>query len=195
MKGAAQLRFKLGRPKRRNRWGGRREGAGRPRKDGRKGPGEAHLKRCVLKKRFPVHVNWRIEREVWNLRAPRCASGLAKALWSGGDRFGFRLVHYAILRDHIHLIVEAEDRTALSKGMKGLGVRIARFMNRIMKRSGRVLIDRYHEHILKTPTEVRNARHYLLNNVYKHYGIPGPDHLAPVKALYVPQTHMLRLQQ
>src|SRR2546421_11590074 len=128
MKGAAQLRFKLGRPKRRNRWGGRREGAGRPRKDGLKGPGEAHLRRCTLKKRFPVHVNWRIEREGGNLRAPRCASGLARAMWSGGDRVGVRLVHYAILREHIHLIVEAGERTALSKGMKGLGGRVARFM-------------------------------------------------------------------
>src|SRR5256885_8498269 len=154
MKGAAQLRFKLARPKRRNRWGGRREGAGRPRKDGLKGRGEAHLKRCALKKRFPVHVNWRIEREVWNLRAPRCASGLAKTLWSGGDRFGFRLVHYAILRDQIHLILEAEDRSALSKGKKGLGGRIPAVMNRIMKEDGRVINDRYYQHILKTPTQV-----------------------------------------
>src|SRR2546423_9447443 len=121
MKGAAQLRLRLGRPKRRNRWGGRREGAGRPRKDGLRGPGEVHLRRCVLKKRFPVHVNWRIEREVWNLRAPRCASGLAKAFWSGGGRFGVCLVHYTILRDHIPPIVEARDRTALSKGEKGPG--------------------------------------------------------------------------
>jgi hypothetical protein len=195
MKGAVQLKLKLGRAKRRNGWGGRREGAGRPRKDGLRGPGEAHLKRCVLKKRFPVHVNWRMGRDVWNLRAPRCASGLARAMWSGGDRFGFRLVHYAILRDHVHLIVEAEDRLALSKGMKGLGVRIARFMNGIMKRSGRVIRDRYHEHILKTPTEVRNARHYLLRNAEKHYGLGGTDELAPVRAVVAPRTFMLRLQQ
>ena len=93
------------------------------------------------------------------------------------------------------MIVEAEDRVALSKGMKGLGVRIARFMNRVMKRSGRVISDRYHEHVLRTPTEVKHARHYLLKNVEKHYGMPGPDHLAPVRALYAPRTFMLRMQQ
>jgi REP element-mobilizing transposase RayT len=116
-------------------------------------------------------------------------------MWSGGERFGFRVVHFAILRDHIHLIVEAVDRSALSKGMKGLGVRIARRLNRMMRRRGRVLVDRYHEHILKTPTEVKNARHYLLKNAWKHYGVGGPDELAPAAALYAPRTFMLRMLQ
>jgi putative transposase len=134
-------------------------------------------------------------RQVWNLRAPRCAKAVERAMWSGGDRFGFRVVHFAILRDHIHLIVEALDRSALSKGMKGLGVRIARRLNRMMRRQGRVLVDRYHEHILKTPTEVKNARHYLLKNAWKHYGVGGPDELAPAVALYAPHTFMLRMLQ
>ena len=76
----------------------------------------------------------------------------------GAVRFGFRLVHYAVMGNHVHLIVEAEDRRALWRGMQGLGVRIAKGMNRLMGRAGRVLVDRYHAHILRTPTEVRAAR-------------------------------------
>ncbi|MDB4966658.1 MAG: hypothetical protein JWN44_2347, partial [Myxococcales bacterium] len=52
-----------------------------------------------------------------------------------------------------------------------------------------------HEHILRTPTEVKHARSYLVHNAYKHYKLPGPDDLAPRAPLYAPRTFMLRLQQ
>ncbi len=91
-------------------------------------------------------------------------------MYAGAARFGFRLVHYAVLGNHVHLIVEAGDRKALWRGMQGLGVRIARRLNRVMGRTGRVMSDRYHAHILRTPSEVKAARVYLIGNAAKHYG-------------------------
>jgi hypothetical protein len=57
-----------------------------------------------------------------------------------------------------------------------VSVRIARALNRLWKRSGRVFADRYHAHVLKTPREVRNALAYVLRNA-SHHGIhlAGPD--------------------
>ena len=173
-------------------WGGRRKGAGRPRKDGRAEAGVAHLVRPALTPRLPVHVTWRMERGVWNLRSKRSFSRLATAMWRGSDRFGFRLVHYAVMGDHVHLIVEANDRRALGRGMKGLGVRIARSLNRMMERQGRVLADRYHAHILRTPTEVKHARAYLLTNAQKHYRVEYPDPFASTTPLTPPQSWLLK---
>jgi hypothetical protein len=68
-------------------------------------------------------------------------------------QLGFPLVHYSVQGNHVHLLVEANDEKALSKGMNGLGTRIARRLNRVMGRKGKVLDDRYHGHILRTPTE------------------------------------------
>src|SRR6185437_15075453 len=154
-------------------WGGKRNGSGRkptgPRARLR------HAPRPVLKSRFPVHVTWRMRRGVWNLRTRRCFTALATAFWGGANRFGFKLVHYSVQGNHVHLLVEARDEKALSKGMNGLGTRIARRLNRVMQRRGKVLDDRYHGHILRTPTEVRRARTYLLQNANKHYGRPGLD--------------------
>src|SRR5262245_19913057 len=142
-------------------WGGRRRKAGRKPSDL-----ASHLTRPVLKARFPVHVTWRMDPEVWNLRSRRCFTALRRACWGGAARFGFRLVHFAVMGNHMHLIVEAPDRQALSRGMKGLGVRIARALNRVMGRQGRVIGDRYDAHILRTPTEVKHARRYLVKNAY-----------------------------
>jgi putative transposase len=130
--------------------------------------------------------------EVYSLRSRRCFSVLARAMWSGADRFGFRLVHYSVMGNHMHLLVEAADRRALGRGMKGLGVRIARGLNRVMQRRGNVLGDRYHAHILRTLKEVQNARHYLLTNAQRHYDWVGPDPYASHSALIAPQTWMLR---
>jgi hypothetical protein len=77
-------------------------------------------------------------------------------------RTGFRLVHYSFQHDHAHLILEAADARELASGMKALGARLARAVNRIFRRKGAVLADRFHVHVLRTPTEVRRAIAYVL---------------------------------
>jgi hypothetical protein len=77
-------------------------------------------------------------------------------------------VHYSIQSDHAHLIVEACSARDLASGMKSLGSRLARAVNRAFDRRGRVLADRYHARILCTPREVRNAIAYVLLNARHH---------------------------
>ena len=171
-------------------WGGRRPGAGR--KPAATRPGVAHLTRPALAARFPVHVTWRMDREVWNLRSRRCFSVMQRAMYAGALRFGFRLVHFAVMGNHVHLLVEAPDQSALGRAMKGLGVRIARALNRVMKRQGRVIGDRYHAHILKTPSEVKRARSYLLTNAREHYGYAHVDAFVSRVPVVVARTWLLR---
>jgi len=68
----------------------------------------------------------------------------------------------------VHLLIEAADRPALARGMKAVGARLARAVNRIFGRTGPVLADRYHMRVLKTPREVRNALRYVLLNARRH---------------------------
>ena len=171
-------------------WGGKREGAGRKRV--RQRAGVVHRRRPLLKARFPVHVTWRMTDGVWNLRSRRCFTALSRAFWGGANRFGFRLVHYSVQGNHVHLLVEAKDEKALSRGMKGLGVRVAKGLNRVMRRQGKVLDDRYHGHILRTPTEVRRARDYLLQNARRHYGVVGRDPFTSALAVIEPDTFLMR---
>jgi REP element-mobilizing transposase RayT len=91
-----------------------------------------------------------------------------KALAAAKQQFDFSLVHFSVQRDHLHLIVEAIDRRALSRGVQGLSIRVARAVNRQLQRKGRLFADRYHARALKTPREVRFALRYVLLNVRKH---------------------------
>ena len=136
-------------------------------------PGVPHLRRPPLDPRNPVHVTLKVRREVWSLRRGRSVRALQRALLaSKEDRergiAQVGVVHFAILSNHLHLIVEAGNRVALSRGLQSLEIRMARALNRSMDRRGRVFADRFHAHVLKTPTEVGRARRYVLDNAAIH---------------------------
>ncbi|MEE9280352.1 MAG: hypothetical protein V3V67_09280 [Myxococcota bacterium] len=103
-----------------------------------------------------------------SLRTVRLVRELERSFAVARERGDFRLVHYSIQRDHAHLIMEAEGREALGRGMTSIGARFARAVNRVFRRTGRVLEDRYHMRPLRTPREVRAALRYVLLNVRKH---------------------------
>jgi hypothetical protein len=109
-----------------------------------------------------------MRKSVWKLRATRCFRVIRRALVAGGLRFGFRLVHYSVQGNHIHIIGEAESTIAVSRAIKGLGVRIARGLNVVMKRRGPVLCERYHLRVITTPLQARKTLLYVLNNYRRH---------------------------
>ncbi len=147
-------------------WGGKRAGAGRKPTGPR--PGVPHRLRADVAHRFPVHVTLRMREHVWNLRSQRCYRIIEGAL-AGTNQVGdVRPIHFSVQGNHLHLLVEADDAMALSRGLKGLSVRLARGLNRVMGRKGPVLADRYHAHVLRTPSEVRRAIAYVLGNFVSH---------------------------
>ena len=83
----------------------------------------SHLRRGEISEDVPVHATLRIEEGLPDLRD----FGVYEVFWSAfetaRERAGrkvdgwFRLVHYSIQGNHVHLIVEASDRDALSRGM------------------------------------------------------------------------------
>jgi REP-associated tyrosine transposase len=156
-------------------WGGPRRGAGRKPKAIR--AGVAHLARPTLSKHHPVHVTWRMMPHVWNLRSRRSFRQLSDAFAAGCDRPGFRLIHFSVQGNHLHLVVEASDAMRLSRGLQGLAVRIARRLNRLMGRAGKVFADRYHAHVLRSPAEVARAVGYVLGNFVVH-ALRRGDHVA-----------------
>ena len=115
-----------------------------------------------------LHVTLRLRREVWNLRTHRCFRALRYAFARGCEKFGYRLIHFSVQGNHIHMIVEAPDAVALGRAMKGLEVRMARALNKVMSRRGPVFADRYHAHLLRSPREAWHAIQYVLDNWVVH---------------------------
>ncbi len=138
-------------------------GAGRPELRG----SESHRRRVPVSPSVPLHVTLRMAKHVWNLRAQRCFVPIRRAL-AAVQRPGFRLVQYSVQGNHVHLLVEADAHGAFVSGIRSLSIRVARALNRVMGRRGRVLGSRTHARPLRTPTEVKNALRYVLLNRTHH---------------------------
>lgn len=156
----------------------RRKKLGRPRKHD---PGVAHVRRPPHAARFPLHVTLPFEKSVYNLRSRRCFKVIEKAFWGAMARSSARIVHFSVLGNHIHLIMEAADRETLGLAMRSLGVRLGKNLNRVMRRAGRVVGDRYLARVLETPSQVRRAVRYVLRNFEQHAAGWGE----PVSAAFV----------
>jgi REP element-mobilizing transposase RayT len=168
------------------RRGGARPGAGRKPKDGvkRARRGEPHKPRPLGKARFPRHTVLRVVPAVGNLRKRHLYSALRLATIAVALRElayddvngAFRIVHISIQKTHIHMLVEADNKLAMSRGMQSFMISAAKHINRAVsdktklatRRRGAVFADRYHQEIIETPRQARHALSYVLNNWRKH---------------------------
>jgi REP element-mobilizing transposase RayT len=189
--------------------GGPRHGAGRPRA---KRAGILHRSREAVPVGCPVHVTLRVREGLPSLRRRGLVRELRRSFAGACERGCFRLVHYSIQRNHAHLIVEASGKQALAAGMKSIGARLARAVNRVFRRKGPVLAGRFHSVVLRTPRQVRTAIRYVLLNARKHGtvlrgidpassgrwfdgwrdGAPSTDALGGRMEVAVPHTRLLR---
>ena len=131
-------------------------------------PRVLHRQREGVVGRLPVHVTIRLRRGIPTLRQPRFVRRFRSSLSEACVRHGFRVVHYSIQRDHVHLLIEAHSNHSIACGMKSVGARIGKLANRLFQRSGKVLDGRYHLRALRTPLEVHRALRYVLLN-HRHH--------------------------
>jgi putative transposase len=153
--------------------GGWRPGAGRKRIPAHKRKTVAHRRRAAFSANTPLHVTLRLVEGMPSLRRPKALRWIRRCLQLGHKR-GFAINQFSIQTNHLHLIVEARDRDALSKGMQGLKIRLAKRLNQLLGgRRGTVFPERYHAQPLRSPRQVRSALLYVLNNRRRHLAQGG----------------------
>jgi putative transposase len=162
----------------------------KPGRPGRKpnGPrrGSPHTVRPEISAKYPVHVVLRVVQAIGNLRkrlmyqALRYATiAAATGAENRAETHGaFRIIHVSIQRTHVHLLVEADNKLALSRGMQSFQISAAKHLNHAASRNvirhggarrrGTVFPDRYYQEIIRNPTQARRALAYVLNNWRKH---------------------------
>ena len=167
-----QLGLQFGKQKGR---GGARKGAGRPRTKGV----VPHARRPFHEKSHPTHVTVRVVNKLGTMRRSRIMATLfkrlrrvAKSKAFAARRQSFRVVHFSVMHDHMHLVIESNSARLMSRGMQGLLAWVARDVNRTLGRRGKLFAERFHARDLKTPREIRNALKYVYLNKAKHHDYP-----------------------
>jgi putative transposase len=154
------------------RRGGKRNGAGRPKKGER--ASERHKTREAFRPNQPVHIVIRPISDVGTLRGFDTYKAIRNAMITTYARARIRIVHISIQGSHIHMLVEAAGRLQLARGMQGFEIACAKNINAVLskrlgyQRRGTVFPDRYHAVIIRSPRQARGALAYVLNNWRRH---------------------------
>lgn len=136
--------------------GGRRVGAGRRRIHSN---GVSHRVREKVSHRTPLHINFKYKAQIRNKDSLR----ILKRAILNARKHGLRVVHFSLQSNHVHLIIEAPNNLILTKGMRSLTVTMAMGLKK-----GRIQLERYHLHVLKSLRETKNAVEYVCFNKQKH---------------------------
>jgi REP element-mobilizing transposase RayT len=147
--------------------GGQRAGAGRKKSPLRRHD-PPHRRRPELSDGHPVHVVLRTTLGVQRLRRGVVYRAIRRVLGRYLGKDDFRVVHISIQHNHLHLLVEAGDRAALTRNMQSFAINAARAINGTSGRGGKVFGYRYHATQITTPRQARCALAYVLNN-WRHH--------------------------
>ena len=149
--------------------GQKRIGKNAGRKPKGKTAGERHKKRAAVDARCPQHVVLRVGGDVKWLRSLKAYAAVRRALVVMLDRADeFRIVHFSVQGNHLHLLCEASDKIELGKGMQAFGISVAKQLNRAHARKGTVFPDHYHVEPIDSVRQACHALSYVLNNWRKH---------------------------
>jgi len=131
--------------------------------------GERHEKRAEIDPRCPQHAVLRVGADVKWLRTEKAYRAVRRALVAVLDRGEtFRIVHISVQGNHIHLLCEASDKSAMAKGMQAFGISAAKHLNRVHGHSGTVFPDHYHVEPIDSVRQACHTLSYVLNNWRKH---------------------------
>jgi len=153
--------------------GGKRDNAGR--KPTGKRAGSPHKRRPEVNPEHPQHVVLRVVKAVGWLRSGKAHRAIRRALANVLDyTVRFRIVHYSLQHNHLHLMCEADDKAALADGLKSFQISAAKHLNRELtpkgarRRRGQVFEDRYHVEAITSVAQTKRTLNYVLNNWRKH---------------------------
>jgi putative transposase len=116
------------------------------------------------------------------------------------DQYGFKLYHWVLMNNHIHLLVETKENGSLSKVMQGINLAYTIWFNRKNAKVGHLWQDRYRSavverdnyllecgrYIERNPVRagiVKDAREYLWSS-YRVYGYGKEDGLTDRHDIY-----------
>jgi hypothetical protein len=95
-----------------------------------------HVRRPEHDRRHPVHITLSLVEDVGYLRRPHVRRVIQDALttsicWSR-TREAFRICELSIQGRHLHLVAEADSKSALSRGIQGFKISVAKRLNAVL---------------------------------------------------------------
>ena len=158
-----------------SRRGGRRPGAGRPKDPN---AGAPHVPRPDVQKGDVVHAWWTTRLHIPSMVRRDVAKAVKEALEAGQERLDCRVVVYRLQRNRLDVLCEAENAELLSRCLQGLGIRVAKAINRLEGTRGKVFAERFRQEVVEKRQVTKRAKELLTGTSgtlapAKHRGLRG----------------------
>ncbi len=166
-------RAKASTSKRTPQRGGARPGAGRPKDPN---AGAPHVPRPVVNAGDIVHAWWTTRPHVPSLVRRDMAKAIKEALQMGQERLECRIVVFRLRSDRLDILCEADSSDHLSRCLQGMGIRVAKAINRLDGSRGKVFSERFRQEVLDKRAVTKCAKELLTGTggmlaVAKHRGL------------------------
>jgi REP element-mobilizing transposase RayT len=127
-----------------------------------------HRSRPEMPKNIPVHVTLKSDRtQIPTLRNKALFREIRQAMRRARLQ-GIRIIEFSVQTDHIHLLLEPQNKVQLGKSMRAMSISLSKRLTFLLGKKVKAFKERYHLHVLRSFTEVRNAVHYVRSNGKKH---------------------------
>ncbi len=113
------------------------------------------------------HVSARSNRQEFILESKTLKDMLLRILKRAKEKYQFKLKHYCIMSNHIHLLIEPKWKEDLPRIMQWILSRFASQFNRHFNLFGHVWWDRYRSNIVRTIRRLCETFHYISQNPVK----------------------------
>jgi len=116
------------------------------------------------------------------------------------DEYDFRLFHYVLMNNHVHLLLQTSEKGSISKIMQGVTLAHTKYYNRKNESSGHVWQGRFKSHVIEKDSYLLQCGRYIeLNPVranlvqdpgeyrwssYRFYAFGEPNELLVRDPLY-----------
>ena len=94
------------------------------------------------------------------------------------DRYGFRLYHWVLMNNHIHLVIEAKEGSSLSKIMQGINLAYTLWFNRKNKKVGHLWQDRFKSAVIEKDNYLLECGRYIERNPLRAGLVKDPGEYA-----------------
>lgn len=130
-----------------------------------------HTRRLVSVRR-PMHLTMKLKADLPSLRraGPRAAF---RVLLAEARSRGVRTVSFQLMGNHIHWLVMPESAASLRDATRYVFGQLARRLNKMWGRRGKVFVERYFSTIGTSARQIWNTLNYIARNPYAA-GIDGP---------------------
>jgi hypothetical protein len=123
-----------------------------------------------------VHAWWTTRAHIPSLVRRDVAKAVKAALEAGQERLDCRIVVYRLQRDRLDIMCEAGSADLLSRCLQGMGIRVAKAINRLEGTRGKVFAERFRQEVLDKRQVTKCAKDLMTGTggtlaVPKHRGL------------------------